>query len=134
MTTKLAAPPKLVAPRKTTPVKQRRLIKGLVPSAVIKRVGDHFLSVIQWDAYRNAECAHYRATYLLKAEALLEMLESLDCGSIGGYDKGQPRTHSIFERWDWLYRKHVGNPETTQCTGRNEPKAYDVIKAFFANK
>lgn len=48
--------------------------------------------------YQNA-VGHYH-----RAEALIELLEVLDCGSVGGYDKGQTEAHrrTLRNRYDWL--------------------------------
>lgn len=70
-------------------------------------IGDNLHQAMQWSD--KAEWANKVAEYYYKAEALIEVLEIVDCGSIGGHDKGQPRACSLFNRWDWLYRKY-GNP------------------------
>jgi hypothetical protein len=43
--------------------------------------------------------------YENQAIGLIELLEVHNCGSIGGFDKGQPSPYSLEERWDWLVRK-----------------------------
>lgn len=44
-----------------------------------------------------------------EAEAMIELLESHDCGSIGGFDPEDPKCgkHAdIYSRYEWLKRKY----------------------------
>lgn len=46
------------------------------------------------------------ASYSFKAEALIELLEVHDCGSVGGFDKGQEFPGSdLKKRYVWLKNK-----------------------------
>jgi hypothetical protein len=51
--------------------------------------------------------------YMLRAEALIALLEVHDCGSYGGYDPACPETdggrkslRSLQQRYEWLTRKY----------------------------
>ena len=57
------------------------------------------------------------------AECLIELLEVADCGSIGGFDKGQEYRSNLFERWDWLIKKYHRPSDF---------KDYAEIKKFFS--
>ncbi len=37
---------------------------------------------------------------------ILEMIETLDCGSVGGFGKGQPSNNKILIRFLWLTTKY----------------------------
>lgn len=95
---------------------------------ILDRIGDHFQGAMQWDKLKNPECIALSSKYFYKAEALIELLEIEDCGSIGGFDKGQPETNNLFDRWDWLYRKYnCPNHKRFGC----RIVSYEDIKAFF---
>lgn len=46
--------------------------------------------------------------YLYQAKALIELLEELDCGSIGGFDKGANLSarRNLVTRTEWLLNKY----------------------------
>jgi hypothetical protein len=95
---------------------------------VLNRIGDHFQMIIQWHGIKKPSCSESTTQYFNKAMALIELLEIEDCGSTGGYDKGQPPASTLFDRWDWLYRKY-DNPEE-RMYGCNIV-SYKDIKLFF---
>ena len=76
-------------------------------AAILKRIDENMQQVRQW-----VDMAEYAlaATYQAKAEALVEVLEIADCGSVGGFDtkRGQPSVSSVKGRdrlqmrIDWL--------------------------------
>jgi hypothetical protein len=43
--------------------------------------------------------------YMQKAEALIELLEVHDCGSVGGFDEGNKGLYSLEERYEALKEK-----------------------------
>ena len=44
-----------------------------------------------------------------KAEALIEFIETEDCGSVGGFDKGQEPPRNLLTRFEWICNKfHKG--------------------------
>jgi hypothetical protein len=81
-------------------------------------------SVQQWGNRQSADCAKNQFIALVKAEALVELLEVDECGSTGGHDAGQPTPRGVFDRWMWLAGRYG-------CRyGYYEPVEEDV-KAFF---
>ena len=86
----------------------------ILRSELLRKIGDYFQAVMQdlglgkW-SWMSRSCAH--AAGAERAAALLiELLEVHDCGSVGGFDRGQSPGGNLFERWDWLYRKY-GEPD-----------------------
>ncbi len=56
------------------------------------------------DSWKEGESWHYVLQYHNQAEALIELLEVSDCGSVGGYAKGQTEAHrrTLRARFNWL--------------------------------
>lgn len=48
-----------------------------------------------------------------RLEALVELLEIFDCGSVGGFSKGQPEMRSVFDRARWLLKKYKYKKDET---------------------
>lgn len=100
---------------------------------VLNQAGGNLGSIKQWilmQKYERAADHHHRA------EALVELIEVLDCGSTGGFSEGQNQagTQYLFNRWDWLYRKYVGNPEEVRfmnCFTYQEVKDFLTKDIFF---
>jgi len=73
---------------------------------------EHLQQIVQWDK----KVPHNMAKYADKAEALIEVVEVYDCGSIGGFGKGQRNDkgilvysdiyEEIYARWLWLAEKY----------------------------
>ena len=96
---------------------------------ILQKIGDHLQGVLQWSKPCNgADWMQTAYLDMVKAEALVELLEVADCGFRGGFDRGQPQTYNLFERWDWLFRKHH-NPTGMRfgcgCA------SYEDLQAFF---
>ena len=108
-------------------VDQERLVgQSLSRQTILKHIGDSLALVVQWSK-TPAWCENV-VKYHHKAEALIEVLETKDCGSVGGFDKGQPRPRTLFDRWDWLYRKY------DDPTGKRfgyDIRTYEDIRDFF---
>lgn len=71
---------------------------------VLEMIFDHLDSAASWDMFKTGEAGH-RLDHITKAEALIELLEVADCGSVGGFDHGQPRPKDLYDRYDWLKNK-----------------------------
>jgi len=97
---------------------------------ILKTIGDHFQGVIQWSRHHDADWAENVVQYLHQAEALIELLEVFDCGSIGGFDSFQPPPRTLFDRWDWLFRKY-DKPDGLRF-GCNIV-SYEEVRDYFAN-
>ena len=69
---------------------------------VLDQIADYLCSIEQW---KNKECYDNACKYFHKAEALIELLEDHNCGSVGGFDKDQPITCSLLDRYEWLTKK-----------------------------
>ncbi len=72
---------------------------------ILQKIAEHLSGVIQWTEGR---CHFSRAAeYQAQAEALIELLEVADCGSVGGFDEGQiGGNQTLFARFEWLVNKH----------------------------
>lgn len=70
---------------------------------ILKNIKESLSAITQWSEMQHWENA---AKYAAKAEALIELLEVDDCGSIGGFDakRGQNRDRhwTLTKRYDWL--------------------------------
>jgi hypothetical protein len=53
---------------------------------ILNNIFGYFQQITQWLPNNMENCAEYQ----IKAEALIEYLEVLDCGSTGGFDKKSP--------------------------------------------
>jgi len=107
--------------------RQGRLVSpSLSRQTILKHIGDSLHLVAQWSE-TPAWCEKV-AKYYHHAEALIEVLETADCGSVGGFDNGQPRPRTLFDRLDWLYRKY--DDPTGKRFGCNI-RSYEGIRNFF---
>jgi hypothetical protein len=62
----------------------------------------------QWqDAPANVDFIANVAKYAYKAQALIEMLEIHDCGSVGGFGNGHTGSHNLENRYQWLKETEV---------------------------
>jgi len=87
---------------------------------ILRAIGDALGNYIQWQEGASVYAAHRASAYIARAECLIELLEAHDCGSVGGFDKGQPESQSLFERWVWLYKKYDSpKGERFQCQIRS---------------
>lgn len=68
-----------------------------------KKLAGGFSLIYQWMDSGNLENA---LKYKTQTEALLELAEVEECGSIGGFDKGQPRSKSLGDRFEWIAKKN----------------------------
>lgn len=59
------------------------------------------------DQWKESESWSNVLQYHNQAEALIELLEVSDCGSSGGFDKGQTEDHrrNLWARFNWLRHK-----------------------------
>lgn len=71
--------------------------------AILEQIESELAQVDEW---RDMDDYGRAAQYFNKAEALIELLEVYNCGSIGGFDKGQDSDQdSVLERFAWLKKK-----------------------------
>ena len=63
-------------------------------------------SAKQWDSLQHADVV---LKDMIKAEAIIEIVEVEDCGSIGGFSDGMDKlaNHTVEQRVDFLYNKYV---------------------------
>lgn len=78
---------------------------------LLNRIEQSLNAVYQWGsqiAEKRMKTSYVEAAfgYLHQAEALIELLEVFDCGSVGGFDEGQQGLYSLEERFDFLRNKH----------------------------
>ena len=98
---------------------------------ILNAIGDCFQQVIQWTRHIDPAWTENITKSLYQAEALVEILEIQDCGSVCGFDQRQPRPRNLFDRWDWLFRKY-NDPEDKKF-GCNIA-SYHAIKEFFERR
>ena len=67
---------------------------------------EDLVQYIVWNDIVTLEYHNIAVTHLAHADGLIAAVETSDCGSIGGYDKGQPRCRSILDRFEWIYCKY----------------------------
>lgn len=67
---------------------------SIARTAIIEKLDHHLQQVQQWSSLGSYALA---AEYAAKADALIDLLETDDCGSYGGFDvkRGQPSTSSF---------------------------------------
>jgi hypothetical protein len=74
---------------------------SLVPGNALGWAKHYLNGVAQWKGYPGKFDEYY-----WKAEGIIELLEVLHCGSIGGYDDGQPgclrNLEGLQRRLEWL--------------------------------
>lgn len=63
------------------------------------------LEQVSLDNPKTAYAFERACNYAKKAEILIEVLEVHNCGSVGGYDKGQPFSYDLLGRYEWLVKK-----------------------------
>jgi len=70
---------------------------------------------------------------LNKAEALIQLLEVQDCGSVGGFDTNQSGHDSLYERFLYLGRKYnqlSGIKKNCYFTPLKLKKYFDAVKGL----
>lgn len=98
---------------------------------ILHGIGNSFQGMMQWSKLKTTSGTQKVSECAAQAEMLIELLETLDCGSVGGFDEGQTPTKDLFARWDWLYRKY--HDPTEQRFGC-DIVSYQDIKEFFSNE
>lgn len=69
----------------------------------LEKLAGNFGLIHQWMESGSIERV---LEYKIRAEALIELVEIEECGSVGGYDKGQPRSRSLGDRFEWVAKKN----------------------------
>ncbi|MGD1524350.1 hypothetical protein [Vibrio owensii] len=80
--------------------------------AAVSQIGSNLMMLRQWALYtpRSVGTLSQVQTYTQKAEAILELVETIECGSIGGFAPGQNNHYRTFlGRFLWQY-KRVSEP------------------------
>lgn len=77
---------------------------------ILKTIQDNLDSTYQWsqqfaEKRINPDYSETAFGYMHRAEALIELLEVADCGSVGGFDQGEEGLYSLEERFKLLKRK-----------------------------
>ena len=74
---------------------------------ILQEIFECFQQVTQWmpSVDTDADYSSGVTKYLFKAEALIEILEANDCGSVGGFDANQ-KSRGLYERFLWLLDKY----------------------------
>jgi hypothetical protein len=85
-------------------------------------IGENFWWAAQsMTRWTNASMAYHK--YVIRAEALLELIEVEDCGAAGGYGNEGTQgiyPNSLFHRWLWLMKKY--NPKGLKAWDKNAMK------------
>lgn len=92
---------------------------------ILNAIFSHFQMATQWPD----EIA--TANYFAKAEALVELLEVVDCGSVGGYDKKNPHKRvtgcEVYDRFLTLLNKEKDRANIKpQCNA-----TVDTLQTYF---
>ena len=74
---------------------------------ILKDIQDNLEQAKQWGNHPyDLDWVAQSAEFLARAEGLIELLEVHDCGSSGGYDRGQPPARNLMDRYNWLREKY----------------------------
>ena len=86
--------------KKTKPDKLMRLL--------VKSIHQGKELVSQWTFCNEVGWAANYAQYMAELNALVELLETYDCASVGGFGDGQDHDNpgDLFDRADWLLKKY----------------------------
>jgi hypothetical protein len=110
---------------------------SLAISKILTKALSCFQQMAQWSRLCNFDHAF---KYQSQAEALIELVEVHDCGSIGGFSRGQlpngnggsikygDMFYSLYARWLFLAEKYGYDTKDTSGDWQKE------IKKFFARK
>jgi hypothetical protein len=109
---------------------------------IIMEAGSELASMVQWSEHADWLPSKLGGYYTSKC--LIELAETMVCGSVGGFDKGQQRNDgpgmwgedlydSLFARWLWLFNHYVGGTNLTNLGHEGWLKVRD-LKKFFAKK
>jgi len=90
--------------QKDGPAIPREVILGAIADAL--DAFDQWTKPITKGEGINVGYVHFAFGYMHRAEALIELLEIQDCGSTGGYDKGQEDNYTLQDRLNWLQGKY----------------------------
>lgn len=89
-------------------------MKKRVPNreTILKKIENNLNNAYVWgnqfeEKCINTEYVESAFVCIHKAEALIELLEIHDCGSIGGFDQGRKGLYSLEERYELLKSKYV---------------------------
>jgi hypothetical protein len=73
---------------------------------ILQDIFEHFQQITQWTPNHSDSVFKYAS----KAESLIEILEGIDCGSYGGYDKSNPLPkkckYHLYDRFLALLNKY----------------------------
>jgi hypothetical protein len=71
---------------------------------ILEEVRDGFQQIAQWNGLSSIgnKLEHY-----YKTEALVELLEVFDCGSVGGFGEGQEDNNDLYARFLYLRNKYA---------------------------
>jgi hypothetical protein len=85
------------------------LVKSVSRKHILELVANALKGVEYWRTFGTVYGLERAVCYANQADVLMNVLESLDCGSHGGFDRGQPRPrHGIkgfYDRYNWLKGK-----------------------------
>lgn len=107
--------------------KEKNKIATIQRITILNEIFSCLLQIIQW-LPNNIDNA---SNYMLKSEVLINLLESEDCGSIGGFDRNNPvKKESGFElcdRFFALVRKYNSQNKIKDNCGHS----LDELKKYF---
>jgi hypothetical protein len=97
----------------------RKNKKSIEIKIILERIAKDLAAAVGWGLSASFQAA---SNHINSAEAFIELIESWDCGSIGGFgidNEGKPQQtnggslqyadkyHPLFARFVWLYKKYV---------------------------
>lgn len=82
---------------------------------ILNKIFSELQQITQW-----LPCAiHSGSKYMHKAESLIELLEEMDCGSHGGFDRNNPIIRDsgfeLYDRFTTLVRKYKNEKDIKKC-------------------
>ena len=115
-------------------------MKVIPLSTLIMEAGNELGMLSQWD---SIDGIHFAVDASISAKTLIELAETMVCGSVGGFDTGQQtergmkyedKYDGLFARWYWLFKHYVKNSSDKRDLGHEGWRTVADLKKAFTNK
>ena len=115
-------------------------MKVIPLSTLIMEAGDELGMLTQYTSLDNL---HFKVNASIAAKTLIELAETMVCGSVGGYDDGQQtekgmkyadKYDPLFARWYWLFKHYVRKPSDKTDLGHKGWRTVADLKEAFKER
>lgn len=130
----------------------KRGMKEIPLKSIIMEAGYNLASYVQWS--KNVSWEEHRTEYYYSAKCLIELAETMVCGSVGGFDAVKigkkyitqqgnsedscwseaSKYDDFFARWLWLFTFYHGGNDKTNIGPAGWYKVKDLKKFFRARE